>query len=38
MVSPSRKEGYGGYEMLKIYVLKCERNWVLESGSGKEEH
>ena len=24
--------------MLKRYVLRCERNWVLESESGKEEH
>ena len=24
--------------MPKRYVLRCERNWVLESESGKEEH
>ena len=23
--------------MLKRYVLRCERNWVLECKSGKEE-
>ena len=38
MGSPSGKEGLGGYEMPKRYVLRCERNWVLESESGKEEH
>ena len=38
MVSPSRKGGQCGYEMPKGYVLRCERNWVLESESGKEEH
>ena len=27
-----------GYEMPKRNVLICERNWVLESESGKEEH
>ena len=36
VISPRRKEG--GYEMPKRYVLRCERNWVLESESGKEEH
>ena len=38
VVSPRMKEGYGGYEMPKMYVLRSERNWVLESESGKEEH
>ena len=32
----SRSMCSGGYEMLKRYVLRCERNWVLESESGKE--
>ena len=38
VVSPSRKEGQDRYEMPKRYVLGCERNWVLESESGKQEH
>ena len=37
VVSPSRKEGYGGYEMPKRYVLRWERNWVIECESSKEE-
>ena len=31
-------ESYGAYEMLKSYVLKWERNLVLESQSGKKGH
>ena len=38
VVSPSWKEGYGGYEMPNRYVLRWERNRVLKSESGKEEH
>ena len=38
MVSPNRKESQGGYEMPKVYVLRYERNWVLESENVKEEH
>ena len=26
------------HEMPKKFVLRCERNWVLASESGKEEH
>ena len=37
-VIPSRKEGYGEYEMRKRQVLRWERNWVLENESGKDKH
>ena len=38
MVSQRRKEDSGEYKMPKRYVLRWERNGVLESDSGKKEH